>query len=108
MADKPWKAEERAAAAIFGGARFWANSGERMDFESSAYVGQVKLLKRIPKWLEELAVEVERLGFQKSPPKIGVVVLKRRAGRGTHTPRLIVLTEAAWREMNGSPPTEKT
>ncbi len=31
--------------------------------------------------------------------KVGMVVLKRRAGRGRQTPRLIVLTEDAWRQL---------
>lgn len=103
MGEPAWKAEERAVAALFGGARFWANSGERADFEGPGHIGQVKLLKRAPQWLEKLALEAERIGFQKTPPKIGVVVIKRRAGVGKQTPRLIILTEAAWREMNGPP-----
>ena len=100
MSEKPWKKEERAAAALFGGRRFTANQGGAADFETDAYVGQVKHLKRVPTWLEREALEMERLGFQKTPPKIGVVVLKRRARKPT--PRLIVVTEAVWREMNGS------
>ena len=31
--------------------------------------------------------------------KVGIVVVKRRAGRGRQTPRLIVLTEEAWRQL---------
>jgi len=32
----------------------------------------------------------------KDQGKLGLVVIKRRAGKGKETPRLIVLTEAAW------------
>lgn len=73
-----------------------------LDFDGSGFCGQVKHVKRLslPE-LARLAQEVERIGFQASPPRIGVVVVKLKAGRGYPTPRLIVLTEAAWRELNG-------
>ncbi len=104
MPDRPWKAEERQAAALLGGARFKANTGGALDFESdgyvgqmkhetNAYVGQVKHVRRLSlATLEALALEVKR-----------IVVVKRRAGKGQTTPRLVVLTEAAWRELNGGP-----
>jgi hypothetical protein len=44
---------------------------------------------------------VERLGVEAS--KAGVMVIKRRAGAGRETPRLVVLTEAAWRAAHGLP-----
>jgi hypothetical protein len=50
--------------------------------------------------LEELALESERLGGEAS--KAGLLVVKRRAGAGHETPRLIVMTETAWRQMSGS------
>lgn len=104
MPDRPWKAEERHAAALFGGARFKANTGGAIDFETDGYVGQVKHVKHLSlAELEAIALEVERIGFQKTPPKMGVVIVKRRAGRGRETPRLVVLTEATWRELNGGP-----
>lgn len=100
MPDKAWKAEERRAAALFGGTRFKANTGGALDFETAGYVGQVKHRARLSlAELEALAVEMERVGFQKSPPKMGVVVVKRR--RGGKTPRLVVCTENVWKEMNG-------
>lgn len=103
MSDKPWKAEERRAAALCGGTRFPANGGGPVDFESPGYVGQVKHVKRLSlATLEELAVEVERIGAAKA--KVGVVVVKRRAGRGQPTPRLIVMIEAAWRGAQFNPP----
>ena len=69
-----------------------------MDVESDRYVAQVKLVRRLPlAQLEALAVEIAALGEEQG--KIGVVVVKRRAGRGKETPRLIVLTEAGWNKL---------
>ncbi len=100
MPDRPWKAEERRAAALFGGRRFSANSGGALDFETSRYVGQVKHVRRLSLTvLEALAVEMERVGVRKRPRKCGVVVIKRRAGRGRRTPRLIILTESVWHAL---------
>lgn len=104
MPDRPWKAFERHAAALFGRARFKANTGGALDFETDGYVEQVKHVKRLSlAELEALALEMERIGVQKSPPRMGVVVVKRRAGRGRKSPRLVVVTEAVWRELNGAP-----
>ncbi len=100
MTDRPWKAEERTVAALFGGVRYPANQGGLVDVETASYVIQVKHRRTLSlPALEALAVEMERIGAQKS--KIGCVVVKRRAGKGKKTPRLVVLTEAAWRELNG-------
>lgn len=104
---KPWKAHERKAAAIIGGARKWANSGEAIDCESSWAVVQAKEVKACSlAALTVLALEAERQGTQRQ--KVGMVVVKLRAGRGRETPRLIVLTEAAFKAMNGSLPAELT
>jgi hypothetical protein len=54
--------------------------------------------------LEALAMEAERQGDQKS--KVGLVCIKRRAGRGAATPALIVMTEASFRAMSGPLPGE--
>lgn len=43
---------------------------------------------------------MERIGFQKT--KLGAVVVKRTAGRGRKTSRLIIVTESVWREMIGA------
>lgn len=64
-------------------------------------MGQVKHVRRRSLTeLEVLAAEMERIGLQKSPPKLGVVVVKRKAGRGEKTVRLIVVTEGVWRELS--------
>lgn len=77
-----------------------------MDCESDAYCAQVKERKTLSlQQLEALAVEIERVAAQKS--KLGVVMVKRSPGRGNgSTPWLIVMTEHAFREMNGRLPTE--
>ena len=103
LSDKPWKQHERDTAKLIGGARYWANSGESVDVESGAFVVQCKLVKTCSlAALETLALEAERQGHQKA--KIGMVAIRRRAGRGRPTPRLIVLTESAFREMSGPVP----
>lgn len=105
MSDRHWKAEERRAAALFGGCRFPASSGGRLDFETGAVCGSVKHLARCSlAELERLAVEVEQIGMTRQPCKSGVVVVKRRAGRGQPTPRLVVVTEAAWLRLTSEPP----
>ena len=104
MANRPWKVEERRAAAVFGGTRFAANSGGPLDFETAEVIGQVKHVKNLSlAALEVLAVEMEQIGRTKAPPKLGVVVIHRRPGRGHVTPRLVVLTETVWRVLQNSP-----
>jgi hypothetical protein len=102
VSDRPWKLAERKAAALIGGKRYWANSGEAVDCESEGVVLQVKHVKRLSlAQLEALAVEAQRQGQQRTPPKLGVLVTKRRGGRGNGTPYLITMTESTYREMNG-------
>jgi hypothetical protein len=76
-----------------------------VDVESAAFVCQVKH-RRVCSLaeLERLAVELEALGRVEG--KAGVVVVKRRAGRGQATPRLIVMTEPVWRRLALHVPTE--
>ncbi len=50
--------------------------------------------------LETLAVEIAALGQRKR--KLGLLIVKRQAGQGQATPRLIVLTEAAWQAVAGA------
>jgi hypothetical protein len=103
MSDRPWKAAERRCAVLLGGRRHWANSGQAVDVESDGYVAQVKEVARLSlAALEALALEAERQGAQRQ--KVGLVLVKRRAGRGRSTPTLCVLTEAAWRELCGTLP----
>ena len=94
-----WKAEERQVARMLGGHRYPANSGGRVDVESDQYVAQVKLVKTLSlAQLEELCVEMAALGQERG--KVGLVTVKRRAGRGTPTPRLVVMTEGVWVTLN--------
>ena len=82
-------------ARLLGGSRYPANSGGRVDVESPHVVAQVKNVQRLSLGqLEALAVEMEELGAEKG--KLGLVVVKRRAGRGTATPHLIVMTQAVF------------
>ncbi len=102
MADKCWKAEERVVARLIGGTRYPANSGGRIDAESPQIVAQVKHVKRLSlAELEALAVEMATLGAKRG--KAGVVLVKRRAGSGKPTHRLVVMTQAVFEALsNGS------
>jgi hypothetical protein len=66
-----------------------------VDVESAGFVCQVKH-RRVCSLgeLERLALELERLG--EAEGKAGLVVVKRRAGRGQATPRLVVMTEPGY------------
>lgn len=89
MADKPWKQFERDAAALIGGKRKWANSGERLDIESENFIGQCKLVQKLSlAQLTALAVEMANA----TTDKFGVVMTKLRAGKGKKTPMLVTMT----------------
>ena len=98
MADRSWKAEERKVARLLGGQRYPANSGGRVDVESDRMVAQVKHVQRLSlAQLEALAVEIEEVG--RKVGKTGILVVKRRAGRGHPTKGLVVLTEDAFSRL---------
>jgi len=98
MSDKAWKAAERAAAKLIDGTRHKANSGGRVDVEGPHYIGSVKHVRVLSlAQLEALAVEMDHLGRERG--KAGVVLVKRRAGQGTPTPFLVVMTEATWKAL---------
>ena len=108
MGDKAWKAAERfAAEKILGGTgrRYWANSGQDVDVENDGVVAQVKNVKTCSlAQLEDLAVEAERQGNQRN--KVGLVLVKRRGGRGVETRWLVAMTAETYREMSGPLPGE--
>ena len=105
MSKTGWKRVERTAAALLGGTRFAANTGGRLDTETDAWVSQIKNTARLSlAQLEALAVEMERVAFQRG--KLGCVIVKRSAGRGKTTPHLVVVTEGVWRELTGRMPSE--
>ena len=103
--DKPWKQEERNAARLLGGKRYPANSGGRVDVETDDVVAQVKHRKTmsVPE-LERWATEIEQIGAEKG--KTGILVVKRRTGRGHPTRTLIILTEAAFLALAPPLPSE--
>lgn len=104
MSKTGWKQRERDAASLIHGQRFPANTGGDVDVESSTLSVQVKERRTFSlKQIEEVALEIERVGFQRQ--RIGVLMVKRSAGKGKSTPWLFVLTEAAWRELHGALPT---
>lgn len=103
MSRTKWKQREREAAGIIGGKRYTANQGGPVDCESAGYCVQVKERRTLSlAALEALVQEIDRVALQKN--KLGVVMVKRSAGRGRSTPWLLVLSEHAWRELNGRLP----
>ena len=100
MPSQAWKAEERAVARLIGGQRYPANTGGLVDCESPWVVTQCKHVQRMSlAELERLAIEGEREGARRG--KVGLVVVKRRAGRGFHTPRLFIMTAGTWTHVVG-------
>jgi len=98
MVDRPWKGAERQAAALFSGWRHPANTGGGVDVEGPSVIAQVKHRRTLSLGaLEALAVAAVEAGRTRG--KLGILVVKRRAGTGRPTPRLIVLTEHAWRSL---------
>ena len=100
-----WKQFERDVARLLEGKRYPANSGGRIDVESAEYVAQVKHRKTmsVPE-LERWATEIEQIGAEKG--KTGILVVKRRAGRGQATNALGILTEAAFLALAPPLPSE--
>ena len=97
---KAWKAFETESACLFGGKRFFANSGERLDFaatvnsmsgEPSRIAGQVKLTKTLS--LEALTKLAEE-------PRVDVVCVKRRRGKGHRSAPLVVFTFENYRRLH--------
>ena len=96
--DKPWKQEERAVARLLHGTRYKANTGGRVDVEGPEFIAQVKHVKRMSlAQIEALALEMCDLGIQRR--KEGVLVVKRRSGRGIITPRLVIMTESVFERL---------
>jgi len=104
---KAWKQFEADAARLFCGARFWANSGERLDFEGEVLKynddlddfatslkirGQCKLVKTLS--LEALTKLAEE-------PDVDVVCVKVRRGSGKPSPALVVFTFENYRRLHG-------
>lgn len=104
MASAAWKQFERDSAALFRGARFWANSGERLDFdgrtrEGLRIQGQCKLVKSLSlEALTQLAEERD----------VDVVCVKRRRGSGKKSSGLVVMTFEKFQEFYGEEKTETT
>jgi len=72
-----------------------------VDVEGPSVIIQVKHRRILSLCaLEALAVEAAAVGRTRG--KLGVLVVKRRAGRGRPTPRLVVMTDHAWEECGRS------
>ena len=63
MSDKPWKAEERAVARMFGSRRaLMKGTSEKSDIQSDQFVVDVKLRKNwsVQKWYRELRASARK------------------------------------------------
>lgn len=101
---KAWKQFEADAAALFHGKRFWANSGERLDFKGEILIdtpagaiarpirGQCKLVK---------SLSLETLTKLAEEPGVDVVCVKVRRGAGRPSPALVVMTFDNYRRLHG-------
>ncbi len=70
------------------------------DFTSGVFLGRPKHVRRLSLvQLEASAVGLEQAAVRVS--KAGVAEVKRKAGPGHQTPRLIVITEAVWCRLTG-------
>jgi len=95
---KGWKQSEREAAALVGGQRFPANMGGPVDYESDLIVGQDKNVKTAPlAQVERWAQDIETVGHNAG--KVGLLTVKRSAGVGHKTPRLVVMTSAMFAKL---------
>jgi len=97
-----WKALERDGARLIRDRRYPASSGGPIDAESSQFVLDAKYRGRITvPDLERWAVAIAAAGTARG--KVGVLLVKRKAGAGRPTPALMILTEAAWSELTLEP-----
>lgn len=102
---KAWKQFEADAAALFNGKRFWANSGESVDFSGTIWTnhldsagnyariitGQCKLVKTLS--LEALTKLAEE-------PSTDLVCVKVRRGLGKPSPALVVMTFENYKRLH--------
>ncbi len=99
MSRTNWKQCERDAAALIGGVRFPANTGNAFDCESERFLAQVKNRRVLSLTeLETLALSMEELAGNKG--KLGLVMVKRSAGSGIKTPWLVCMTGSIWKALN--------
>jgi hypothetical protein len=118
MADKPWKQFEREMGKLLEGTRFWANSGESVDCEGPIFLAQCKHVKSMSlNTICDLAEQAEfdgknrvsdmlvQNGYEEpyidevSDPRIGVVGIKTRPGKGKKAQTIVVMTANVFREL---------
>jgi hypothetical protein len=104
-----WKQFERDAAALFGGGRFWANSGERLDFKGSVSHYEPALGTGYRRMLREIqgqcklvkTLSLEALTKLAEEPGVDVVCVKVRRGAGKPSPALVVMTFDNYQRLHG-------
>lgn len=101
-----WKQFERECGDLIGGARYWANAGESVDFESSYAFGQAKLRKNLS--LNEVTKLAESLALDpRARVKLPLVCCKVRRGCGVKSQPVVVMTFETfkqWFDLNKEKP----
>lgn len=101
MSDRAWKKHERDVAALIGGKRYPANLGASVDCESDRFVTQCKLVQRMS--LEEISALTEDVTAEgltrHNEPKLGLLCIKVRRGKGKPSPVLVVMTSETFTRL---------
>jgi hypothetical protein len=97
MADKNWKAAERAIAQALGGRRVGCTGRDTSDVESDALAVEVKTRKRLPTWLFDA---MQQARDNARGERLPVVVLHQVGGR--HDDDLVLLRLADFRAYFGT------
>ena len=90
MADKTWKAAERAWAAWFGTTRIGPQGDDGVDFENEKFAVQCKWRSNIPKWLRA-ALDNGQKGA--TDGRFGIALLKEKGTRYEDSIVLIALKD---------------
>lgn len=106
MSNKAWKQFERDMGKLIGGKRFWANSGESVDVEGPVFLGQCKHVRSMSfNAMAQLAEEVAEDGRDHRKeggipdPKLGILCMRTRPGRGKKSKTIIVMDESVFKEL---------
>lgn len=102
MPNAAWKQFERECGDLIKGKRFPANQGGGIDVEGPDFCGQCKnVLRASLAWVEDLTLAIDIEASHKD--KLGVLFVKRRAGKGYTTPTLVVMTTDTFKEIVDAP-----
>lgn len=105
MSNKAWKNEERRVAKLLRGKRVWLSTP--YDVESNQFIVEVKHratmpLAEIERGIENVAEQAEIIARKKKKPvKTTFLVVKRKAGSGIETPRIVCMSMDTFIKLHG-------